>query len=105
MKNFLKTLIEKAGYEIRRKQSSPPLQALEMLPELRNDRARDKPETHFCRYALENLLMSKSQILQDLFVLQTLNEKRDGYLVELARLTATSCQTPSFLNETSAGVA
>jgi FkbM family methyltransferase len=82
MKTFLKTLFETAGYEVRRKQPANPLQALEMLPELRNDRARDQPETSFYRYALANLSISKSQICQDLFVLQTLAEKRDGYFVE-----------------------
>jgi FkbM family methyltransferase len=81
MKSVLKRIIEKAGYEFRRKQPLP-LHALEMLPELRSDRTGDTPETSFYRYALENLSMSKSQIFQDLFVLQTLNEKRDGYFVE-----------------------
>ncbi|MEH2534325.1 FkbM family methyltransferase [Bradyrhizobium sp. AZCC 1588] len=82
MKSLLKTFIEKAGYEIRRKQPSLPLQVLEMLAEQRNDPTRDKSETRFFRYALENLSISKSQIFQDLFVLQTLEEKRNGYFVE-----------------------
>lgn len=82
MKSIFKKFVERAGYEIRRKQPSQPLQALEMLAELRNDRTRDKQETRFYCYALENLPMSKSQIFQDLFILQTLHEKRDGYFVE-----------------------
>ena len=82
MKAILKRIIEEAGFEVRRKQASVPLQALEILAEVRNDSSRDTPETQFYRYAAANVAISKSQIFQDLFVLHTLKQKRGGYFVE-----------------------
>jgi FkbM family methyltransferase len=82
MKSILNKLLLRIGYEVRRKQLIKSVYALEMLAELRNSSDKETNEAKFFRYALENITTSRSQIFQDLFVLYSLGEKRDGYFVE-----------------------
>lgn len=82
MKNFLKKIISKTGYEVRRKQPIHGLEGFELLNKLRNDPSHDGELQKFLRFVLQNLTHTKSQIFQDLFVLFALDHKRDGYFVE-----------------------
>jgi FkbM family methyltransferase len=82
MKHFLKKIVAKTGYEIRRQQPIHGLEGFELFNVLRNDPIQDGELQKFLRFVLQNLRHTKSQIFQDLFVLFALDHKRDGYFVE-----------------------
>jgi len=82
MKKLIRRAIYSMGYEIRRSDDKPPLEYRNFIDLLRSTPENDNELLMFLRFACGHAPRSKSQIYQDLFVLQTLNEKRDGYFVE-----------------------
>jgi FkbM family methyltransferase len=81
MKNLMKKAISNLGYELRKSNEIRPLPYLAILEFLRTA-SRESDLYRFMHYACENAKISNSQIFQDLFVLQALDEKRGGYFVE-----------------------
>jgi FkbM family methyltransferase len=82
MRTLVKKAISGLGYELRRSDEKRPLPYLDFLSFLKSDPATDGDLLKFMRFACHNAPISNSQIFQDLFVLQVLNEKRNGYFVE-----------------------
>ncbi len=90
-RNSLKYLAKKFGYEIRRAKPQAPAntdQRLELFRELCSLRsptsAKNQPDSDgdFLNRCLRNWQESSAQIFQDLFVLQVLQDKREGFFVE-----------------------
>lgn len=70
------------GFDLKRRKS-PGVRISDHLVGLRDDLASVDAETGaFLRFCLKHIASSHSQILQDLFVLWVLEEKRDGFFVE-----------------------
>jgi FkbM family methyltransferase len=70
------------GFDLKRRKS-PAVRVSDHLVGLRDDLAQvDSEAGDFLRFCLGHMAESHSQILQDLFVLWVLNEKRDGFFVE-----------------------
>jgi hypothetical protein len=90
-KTLMKRALQRSGFELRRLPRGPAPQPaskqqsfFKMLVELR-ELSADAPvadDWHFLKYCLRRVHSSHSQLLQDIFVLHALAEKRGGYFVE-----------------------
>jgi FkbM family methyltransferase len=80
MRALLKKALESWGVEIKRANSGT-MHAHDLLDMLRYPDQKSEL-ADFIRYAAANVRRSHSQLFQDLFVIKTLQETRDGYFVE-----------------------
>jgi FkbM family methyltransferase len=90
-RQVIKRLINRLGYELKR---LPPcatepesiqercFKTLLHLRELSKEANTEEEDWRFLEYCERNLRESRAQLLQDLFVLFTLQQKRDGFFVE-----------------------
>jgi FkbM family methyltransferase len=78
VKKLINKVLRTTGYELHRVDRGYQFNML--LNELRNQ--NDSSLASFFRFALPHVQRSYAQLFQDLFVLFTLGEKRDGYFVE-----------------------
>jgi FkbM family methyltransferase len=80
VKNLIKKAISSFGFKLQRK-SMEKIPAMDILDFLRESSSPSEV-ADFLRYAVLNAQRSYSQLFQDLFVLNTLSQKRGGYFVE-----------------------
>src|SRR5436189_1252600 len=81
MKSLIKKALASFDIELRRSSLGKMHYATDFLDLLRNP--NESPElAAFLSYAATNAHRSHAQLFQDLFVLETVKEKRDGFFVE-----------------------
>ena len=82
MRTLVKNAISSFGVEVQRTNRGRKVHVTEVLDLLRQDPSPQPEVKDFLRYAVMRAEQSRSQLFQDLFVLNTLDEKRNGYFVE-----------------------
>jgi FkbM family methyltransferase len=81
MKSLIKKAISSFGVEAHRSSRGRTYYAMDFLDMLRQDSSFN-PVPDFIRYAALHARRSHAELFQDLFVINTLDEKRGGYFVE-----------------------